>query len=232
MSVLYKLTNSKSKTFNDCQWGPGVTHRADGKGGLCTKSWIHAYEDPRVAILMDPIQGGFTHRPRTEKYQLWEADGSVHIRDGVLKCGCKQLTTIQRIPCPLITIDQRLDIAVRCVSQVCTDTACARWANDFLINKDRSLEAAKCFYTHCTTMPAFHFPGSHMKTTTNGLMAASMAALVVASTAMLNTHDRGPSSQAHDQTLCRISQLVAEAIHQASVIKNHFDLYWAIDETL
>jgi hypothetical protein len=37
MSNLYKLTNVEGKTrpkqYNECQWGPGVTHRGTGEGG-------------------------------------------------------------------------------------------------------------------------------------------------------------------------------------------------------
>lgn len=39
---LYKLTDSHGRTYNDTQWGPGVTHEASGEGELCGPGWLHA----------------------------------------------------------------------------------------------------------------------------------------------------------------------------------------------
>ena len=70
MLTLYKLTNENGQTYNKTQWGEGVVHTADGTGNLCSKRWIHAYADPLLAVLLNPIHANF-HNP-----QLWEAEGS------------------------------------------------------------------------------------------------------------------------------------------------------------
>jgi hypothetical protein len=69
---LYKLTDRNWKTRagkdNEILWGPGVTHRAEGKGwGLCSKDLIHAYEDPVLAVMMNPIHA------EIKNPVMWEA---------------------------------------------------------------------------------------------------------------------------------------------------------------
>ena len=70
MAKLYKLTDSCGRTRDGTRWGPGVSHSGTGKGELCGPGWIHAYEHPLVAVLMNPIHANFQN-PR-----LWEAEES------------------------------------------------------------------------------------------------------------------------------------------------------------
>ena len=137
MSTLYKLSDSDGKTMNGTQWGPGVSHSGTGKGGLCGPGWIHAYEHPLVAVLMNPIHASFKN-PR-----LWEAEGEIAIRDGQLKCGCKTLTTVREIPLPSITTEMRVRFAILCAKEVCADLSWNAWADKWLSGEDRSVEAAK-----------------------------------------------------------------------------------------
>ena len=78
MSKLYKLTDENGQTRGGTQWGPGVSHSGTGCGGLCSPGWIHAYEHPLVAVLLNPIHGKF-RQPR-----MWEAEGEIALRDGGL----------------------------------------------------------------------------------------------------------------------------------------------------
>lgn len=133
---LYKLTDGDGKTLNGTQWGPGVSHSGTGEGGLCGPGWIHAYEHPLIAVLMNPIHADFKN-PR-----LWEAKGEVGLRDGQLKCGCKTLTTIREIPLPEITAEMRARFAILCAKDVCACSAWNAWADKWLSGEDRSAEAA------------------------------------------------------------------------------------------
>ena len=137
---LYKLTDERGRTRNNTHWGEGITHQAAGSAEcLCTSSYIHAYEHPIVAVLMNPIHKNLD--PHTMR--LWEADGDIALRDGPLKCGCKSLTTIREIPVPVITSEQRITIAIHSTRTVCTDICWNRWANAWLDGSDRSTEAAR-----------------------------------------------------------------------------------------
>ena len=136
MANLYKLTDSCGKTHNGTQWGPGISHSGTGEGELCGPGWIHAYEHPLVAVLMNPIHANFPN-PR-----LWEAEGEIAIRDGQLKCGCKTLTTIREIPLPAITTEMRVRFAIMCAKEVCADLSWNAWADRWLSGEDRTQAAA------------------------------------------------------------------------------------------
>ena len=140
MAKLYKLTDSCGKTRNGTQWGPGISHSGTGEGGLCGPGWIHAYEHPLIAVLMNPIHADFKN-PR-----LWEAEGDVGLRDGQLKCGCKTLTTVREIPLPAITMEMRVRFAICCTKEVCPAAAYLAWnawADKWLSGEDRTQAAAE-----------------------------------------------------------------------------------------
>ena len=134
--MLYKLPNNHGKTQNDSQWGPGVSHSGTGEGGLCGPGWIHAYEHPLIAVLMNPMQADFKN-PR-----LWEAEGEVGLRDGQLKCGCKTLTTIREIPLPEITTEMRVRFGILCAKEVHECSTWNAWADKWLSGEDRSAASA------------------------------------------------------------------------------------------
>jgi hypothetical protein len=143
MIKLYKLTDSRGKTRNGTQWGPGVSHSGTGEGELCGPGWIHAYEHPLIAVLLNPIHANFKN-PR-----LWEAEGEVGLRDGQIKCGCKTLTTVREIPLPEITMEMRVRFAILCAKEVCAYLAWNAWADNWnawadkwLSGEDRTQAAA------------------------------------------------------------------------------------------
>ena len=137
MIKLYKLTDSCGKTWGGTLWGAGVSHSGTGEGGLCGPGWIHAYEHPLIAVLLNPIHGDF------ENPRLWEAEGEVGLRDGQLKCGCKTLTTVREIPLPKITTEMRVRFAILCAKEVCACLAWNAWADKWLSGEDRTQAAAE-----------------------------------------------------------------------------------------
>ncbi len=136
---LYKLTDENDKTYNGTQWGEGVTHTADGNGELCSEHWIHAYEHPLLAVLHNPIHGGFDNA-----MHMWECETTDEkpLREGYMKLGVRNLTTVRRMPVPEITIEQRIEYGIRCALVVYEAPAFVSWANDWLSGEDRSAYAA------------------------------------------------------------------------------------------
>jgi hypothetical protein len=118
------------------RWGENVTHKAVGLGiNLCSDGWIHAYEHPLIAVLMNPAHGNFINP------LMWEAEGDVGLRDGPLKCGVKSLTTLRQMEIPAITIEQRVRFAIACAWQF-GGKEWRAWAAGWLMGNDRSAEAA------------------------------------------------------------------------------------------
>ena len=134
--LLYKLTDEYDQTYNHTQWGEGVTHESTGEHGLCGFGWIHAYTDPLLAVLHNPIHGDFANP------HLWEAEGEIGLTDHGMKVGCRKLTTIRRIELPAVTTEQRVRYGILCAMEVCTDATWRRWAENWLSGLDRSKETA------------------------------------------------------------------------------------------
>jgi hypothetical protein len=134
--LLYKLTTQANTTFDDTLWGEGVTHTAKGAGTqLCSSDVIHAYEDPLLAVLLNPIHANI------QNPKLWEADGTP-VTKACDKVGCKSLTTKQKVPLPRVTIDHRVRFAIGCALQAYKNPAYRKWALAWLSGKDRSYRAA------------------------------------------------------------------------------------------
>lgn len=135
---LYKLTSVNGQTLGRTQWGESVSHTATGSAAqkLCTDGWIHAYESPEIAVLLNPVHSSFDN-PR-----LWEAEGEIGLRDGQRKCGCRTLTTIREIPLPLFTKEQMVRFAIYCSAQIYGNEVWRVWAARWLDGTDRSKRAA------------------------------------------------------------------------------------------
>ena len=138
---LFKLTTQDNKTrageSNECVWGPNVTHKAIGDGSkLCSDGFIHAYESPLVAVFMNTIHADI------ENPKLWECKGEIVKRDGQLKCGVRTLTTVKEIALPILSIEQRIAIAILCAKVVYKDKQWNIWADSWLNGTDRSAKTA------------------------------------------------------------------------------------------
>lgn len=133
---LFVLTDQNGQTYDRCQWGEGVGHRASGKGRLCTSGWLHAYTDPLLALLLKPVHAGIAAPI------LWEAEGCVGETDG-LEVGCTLLTTIRRMPIPVITIEHRVRFAIACALQSYREPCFKQWAMEWLNGENRTYAAAE-----------------------------------------------------------------------------------------
>jgi hypothetical protein len=144
---LYKLTDANGQTHNATQWGPGVTHETSGKGNLCDSGWLHAYEHPLLAVLLNPIHAKF------DSPQLWEAEGEGDVkRDGQLKIGVTRLTTVREISLPAVTTEQRVRFAILCARHVYHDPTWLAWADAWLDGSNRSQASASA--SSCATATA------------------------------------------------------------------------------
>lgn len=138
----FKLTNQNRFTRNQTRWGRRVTHKTDGKGELCGPGWLHYYNDPLLAVLLNPIHAGFSNPMLFEA----KAEGKIKRNRG-LKFGCSKLTTIKQIPLPVITPEQRICFAIACVSQVCFLPAFVHWSHSWLSGEDRTENSANLLLT-------------------------------------------------------------------------------------
>ena len=137
--LAFKLTDEYDRTYNGCQWGKDVCHIVDGVGPLCTKDWIHFYQNKYLAAILNPIHGDFN--PKT--MHMWKSKATGKFKhDRGLKSGCTHFTTIGQIKVPLITTEQRVEFAILCAREVYKEKSFIKWANGWLHNTDRTHAAA------------------------------------------------------------------------------------------
>lgn len=131
--TLYKLTDQNMQTYGETQWSLNVPVSAEGDAiTLCSNGFIHAYENPWIALIMNPQHANFLS-PR-----LFIAEGTISIKDGVLKCGCKSLTLVSELSVPTIETEKLVEFAIKCALSACKDTRFNRWAKYWLNNSNRS----------------------------------------------------------------------------------------------
>jgi len=152
----YKLTDHKGRTHNGTQWGPGIRHEATGKGtGLCSDGWIHCYPDKYLAVLRNPCDAQF----KNPQCWLFEPEGESLIEP--LKCGFKAGTTVERVPLPRFTTNQRIVFGILC-AKASPDwqgkAAWNTWAEKWLSGKDRT---ASYVYGYASYAPAAAYAAAY-----------------------------------------------------------------------
>jgi hypothetical protein len=135
--TLCKLTDEKGRTFNKTQWGENVTHTANGLGELCGIGWIHFYDDPVLAVLLNPIHANFNN-PILWKIKVY----GVIKEDKGLRFGATKVKTIKKIALPIISVEQRVRFAILCSIEVYKEKSFLIWAENWLSGKNRTAQAA------------------------------------------------------------------------------------------
>jgi hypothetical protein len=154
MSYLYKLTDEFGNTRDQTHWAEGTKHEIakelrDSTQPLCTRHYYHAYENPLVAVFMNPVHADFRNSI------LWRATGWVSKRDGQLKCGCFTLRTLQQIPLPVLTTNQRVRVSIQCTLKRSQTESFKLWAKNWLSGIDRAANAANAAYAANATYAAY-----------------------------------------------------------------------------
>lgn len=134
---VYKLTDANGTTYNETQWKPGARHKVTGRLKMCDNG-IHAYSDPLLALLLNPMHANIMTP------WLWECEASdEHLDDHGLKSCHRWLQTIRELPVPQITTEQRMRFAILCaIESGCNDSTWVAWALHWLDGSDHSEAAA------------------------------------------------------------------------------------------
>lgn len=107
----YKLTDQKMQTHGGFQWEIGVEKSTNGEGDLCGPGWLHFYQSPLLAMLLNPIHANFSE-PRLFKARV----GGEIKEDRGLKAGATHMTLFEEMPLPIITLQQRVKFAKNCAA--------------------------------------------------------------------------------------------------------------------
>lgn len=142
---LYKLTDANGYTRRGktgaTRWVPGktVTLPEDGRGDeLCEAGILHAYTNPRLAVMMDPYHGRYLPDGR-----MLVCEGEVAVR-APDKVGCHEIRAIEWTDTPTVTIEQRIRFGILAALSVDRGDSpqWTKWARGWLDGTDRSRNAA------------------------------------------------------------------------------------------
>ena len=134
--IKYKLTDQNLQTHKGHQWTQGVEQVITKPGNtLCSDEVFHFYDSPEEAALYNPIHADI------DNPILWEVECDQVVHDGT-KGGAKRMTLVKQASLPAISIDQRVQIAIRCVKLVYKEQKWNTWADNWLSGKDRSEKSA------------------------------------------------------------------------------------------
>ena len=137
--IKYKLTNQKLQTYKGFQWEVGKWVNATGSitRPLCTDGWLHCYDSPLLAILHNPIHADI------DNPKLFEVKVKGKCKtDNGLKSGFRSMCLIQELPQPYITHEQHIAYGILCARAVYSNVMWNKWADNWLLNKDRTYTVA------------------------------------------------------------------------------------------
>jgi len=133
MPVKYKLTDQEMRTYGGCQWTLDETKTASGDGELCGPGWLHYYDHPLLAVLLNPIHANIRN-PR-----LFEAEATGQIKDDMgLKGGCTRMVLTRELSVPAVTTEQRVRFAMLCAMEVYENKQWVAWARTWLDRSNRT----------------------------------------------------------------------------------------------
>ena len=131
--MYYKLTNEQDQTYNGFQWGSGVELVKLG-GNACSEQVVHAYIDPILAVMVNPIHGNYSDP------HLWECEGDMPETDG-LKVWGTRCKTIRQIDLPVISVEQKVKFGILCAAQFSQSLDWLQWARNWWSGVDRTRAA-------------------------------------------------------------------------------------------
>jgi hypothetical protein len=133
-----KLVTQELQAYRGFQWELGKKEVIETAGGeLCSGAFFHYYDHPLLAILLNPIHASI----KNPRLFLVETAGET-LSDKGLKSGSKELTLVEEIELPDITLNQKIAFGILCALEVNRDPEFVLWANNWLSGIDRSRAAA------------------------------------------------------------------------------------------
>ncbi len=169
--IKYKLTDENMRTYGGFQWQLGVREKSSGEGPLCTSGWFHCYDDPILAVLLNPIHANIS-KPR-----LFEAEvGGKHKDDRGLKCGFSEMTLLRKIDTPQVSIEQVVKFGILCTKEVYSDEQWNMWADKWLSGEDISRVSAESAAWSATTSAAWSATESAARSAESAARSATESA--------------------------------------------------------
>jgi len=143
MITAYKFLTPQLTSYHDFKWEIGKEYTINEPGNrLCSKRVFHCYNHPLLAEFVMPLH------LFGKDYVLYKIEVPEFVNSDGLKFASKSQKVIEKIERPVITNEQRTEIAIRVAKLVCSDIEWNEWADKWLTGEDRSKESAYASYDY------------------------------------------------------------------------------------
>lgn len=114
--IRYKLTDQNMRTHGKCKWAIGLWKKTSGSGDLCGPGWLHCYDSPEIALLLNPCHADIKN-PR-----LWKCECAGKTKnDSGAKRGYSLMRIVEEIELPKADKKSRVRFAMLCAKEVYTN---------------------------------------------------------------------------------------------------------------
>ena len=133
----YKLLSQDLTSHQGTKWEIGVPITITKAGNeMCSDQVLHCYNHPMLAVIFNPIHANI-RKPKLFEIQV---DGICN-NDG-LKFASKSQTLLREISVPEISLEQKIEFAIKVVKLVYKEEKWNLWADKWLDGSDRTVHAA------------------------------------------------------------------------------------------
>jgi hypothetical protein len=138
-------------SHKDTKWELNKTITVTKEGiQMCTDQVLHCYNHPLLALIFNPIHADISN-PR-----LFEIEVDEIVNTDGLKYASKQQTLIKELTIPEISLEQKVEFAIRVAKLVYKDTNWNTWADNWLDKSDRTKESAYTAAYAANAYAAYH----------------------------------------------------------------------------
>jgi hypothetical protein len=146
----YKLLKQDMTSHNDTKWELNKTITVTKEGTeMCTDQVLHCYNHPLLALIFNPLHADISN-PR-----LFEINVDAIVNTDGLKYASKSQTLIKELTIPEISLEQKVEFAIRVAKLVYKDTKWNTWADNWLDKSDRTKESARAAASAYTAANAY-----------------------------------------------------------------------------
>jgi len=169
MITAYKFLTPQLTSYNDFKWEIGETYTIDRPGNeMCSRDVFHCYNHPLLAEFMMPFHLS------GKDYDLYKIEVPEFVNSDGLKFASKSQKVIKKVERPVITKENRIEIAIRVAKLVCVNAEWNEWADKWLTGEDRTKSSAYAasYASHAASYAASYV----LHTASHASHAASYAA--------------------------------------------------------
>jgi hypothetical protein len=136
--IAYKLLSQNNTSYNNTKWelNKPQTKPNISNPRMCSNDVLHCYAHPLLAAFFNSIHANI----KTPKLFEIKID-KVIAKDSTKQASLSQ-TLLRQIPLPIITHEQRTEIAIRCAYTSTNNINWKIWADNWLNGRDRSRASA------------------------------------------------------------------------------------------